>query len=82
MPFEIRKFAIIAFTYTITSVIVEGLFSHMRYNQAGSRSRTKDDKAVDIISAKKCEAVDVDPSTPLVKLIVDEESALKDDLPW
>ena len=44
LPSEIRKFARIVFLYPVTSVIVEGLFSYMAYNQAGSRKSLGDDR--------------------------------------
>ena len=63
LPSEIRKFARIVFLYPVTSVIVEGLFSHMTYNHAGSRKGLGDDRCADVITCKDFNAVDADATT-------------------
>lgn len=80
LPSEVHKFAIIAFTYNVTSVIVEGLFSHMKYNQSGSRSRVGDDRAVDVISCKDFKPVDANPASPLTAPDWDPAEARKHNL--
>ena len=66
LPSEIRKFARIVFLYPVTSVIVEGLFSHMTYNQAGSRRSLGDDRCADVIACKDFVPVDADATTFLL----------------
>ena len=82
LPSEIRKFGWVVFLYPITSVIVEGLFSHMTYNQAGSRSRLTDDRCVDVIGCKSYEPIDKDATAPLAPPQYNWEAALAHKLPW
>ena len=76
LPSEIRKFARIVFLYPVTSVIVEGLFSHMTYNQAGSRKGLGDDRCADVITCKDFKAVDADATTFLTPPEYDWETAI------
>ena len=76
LPSEIRKFARIVFLYPVTSVIVEGLFSHMTYNQAGSRRSLGDDRCADVIACKDFVPVDADATTFLLPPEYDWDSAI------
>ena len=76
LPSEIRKFARIVFLCPVTSVIVEGLFSHMTYNQAGSRRSLGDDRCADVIACKDFVPVDADATTFLLPPEYDWDSAI------
>ena len=76
--FQVRKYAGICFTYTVTSVIVESLFSHMAYNQSGSRGSLSDDTTAAVIVCKELDPIAADATTPLAPPHYDEDAALKD----